>query len=268
MENRAFLIIEQISRNEILKSSLKKTFDNSKKDNYLSPEINKNIKKYIYYRKILEEFQNLFKISKNYINNTNTKLNSIIQKNITKENFFKNKNIIEFMNETKIIDDNNNIVNIIEKYLDRNYGNNIFKILTILYGKNYKKDYIINNYRNLVGWYGKTNFKRSLDSSGNQLTHSLKKTLNDIEMSISPLSFYDYCMFPNKLLLRHFKTLKEKNEVELFLEILYDIYHDYFAIINKKDFDFISYPNITKKYRELCRNDTQKKNKRAWTRFI
>jgi len=261
MENRAFVIIEQISRNEILKSSLKKTFDNSKKDNYLSPEINKNIKKYIYYRKILEEFQNLFKISKNYINNTNTKLNSIIQKNITKENFFKNKNIIEFMNETKIIDDNNNIVNIIEKYLDRNYGNNIFKILTILYGKNYKKDYIINNYRNLVGWYGKTNFKKSLDSSGNQLTHSLKKTLNDVEMSISPLSFYDYCMFPNKLLLRHFKTLKEKNEVELFLEILYDIYHDYFAIINKKDFDFISYPNITKKYRELCRNDTQKKIK-------
>ena len=160
MENRAFIIIEQISKNKILKSSLKKTFDNSKKDNYLSPEINKNIQKYIYYRKILEEYQNLFQISKNYINNTNTKLNSIIQTKIIKDNFFKNKDIIEFMNETKVTDDDNNIVNIIEKYVDRNYGNNIFKILTILYGKNYKKDYIINNYRSLVGWYGKTNFKK------------------------------------------------------------------------------------------------------------
>jgi len=261
MENRAFIIIEQISKNKILKSSLKKTFDNSKKDNYLSPEINKNIQKYIYYRKILEEYQNLFQISKNYINNTNTKLNSIIQTKIIKDNFFKNKDIIEFMNETKVTDDDNNIVNIIEKYVDRNYGNNIFKILAILYGKNYKKDYIINNYRNLVGWYGKTNFKSSIDSIRNQLTHSLKKILNDIEISISPLSFYDYCMFPDKLLLRYFKTLKEKNEVELFLEILYDLYHDYFSIINKKDFDFISYPNITKKYRELCKNDAQKKIK-------
>ena len=234
MENRAFIIIDQISRNKILKSSLKKTFDNSKKNNYLSPEININIKKYIYYRKILEEYQDLIKISKNYINNTNTKLNSIIQKNIIKDNFFKNKDIIEFMNETKVIDDNNNVVSIIEKYLDKNYGNNIFKILTILYGKNYKKDYIINNYRNLVGWYGKTNFKSSLDSIRSQLTRSLRKTLNDIEMSIAPLSFYDYCMFPEKLLLRHFKTLKEKNEVELFLEILCDIYHDYFSIILSK----------------------------------
>ena len=67
-------------------------------------------------------------------------------------------------------------------------------------------------------------------------------------MSISPLSIYDYCMFPDRLLLRYLKQLKEKNDVELFLEILYKINYDYFSIINKKDFDFNLYPNITKKY--------------------
>ena len=80
-------------------------------------------------------------------------------------------------------------------------------------------------------------------------------------MSISPLSFYDYCMFPDRLLLRYLKQLKEKNDVELFLEILYEINYDYFSIINKKDFDFNLYQNITKKYRELCKNGTQKKMK-------
>ena len=48
-QNRVFIIIDQISRNKILKSSLKKTFDNSKKNNYLSQEVNTNIEKYIYY---------------------------------------------------------------------------------------------------------------------------------------------------------------------------------------------------------------------------
>ena len=38
-QNRVFIIIDQISRNKILKSSLKKTFDKSKKNNNLSPEI-------------------------------------------------------------------------------------------------------------------------------------------------------------------------------------------------------------------------------------
>ena len=262
-QNRVFIIIDQISRNKILKSSLKKTFDNSKKNNYLSQEVNTNIEKYIYYRKILEEYQHLFKISKDYINNTNTKLNNIIHKNIIKVNFFKNKDIIEFMKETKLIDDDNAIVKIIEKYVDKNYINNIFKILSILYGKNYKKDYIINNYRKLVGWYGKTNFNSSIDNIKITLSKSIKKTLNDIENSISPLSIYDYCMFPDRLLIGYFNKLKEKNEVELFLEILYDINHDYFSIINKKDFDFILYPNITKKYRELCKNDTQKEMKES-----
>ena len=92
-QNRVFIIIDQISRNKILKSSLKKTFDKSKKNNNLSPEININIQKYIYYRKILEEYQHLLKIYKNYINNINTKLNNIIQKNINKVKFFQNKDI-------------------------------------------------------------------------------------------------------------------------------------------------------------------------------
>ena len=259
-QNRVFIIIDQISRNKILKSSLKKTFDKSKKNNNLSPEININIQKYIYYRKILEEYQHLLKIYKNYMNNINTELNNIIQKNINKVKFFENKDIIKFMNETKLIDDDNAISKIIEKYIDKNYRNNIFKILSLLYGKNFEKDYIIKNYRNLIGFYGKNNFNNNIDSIKITSTKN-RKTLNNIEMSISPLSIYDYCMFPDRLLLRYLNQLKEKNEVELFLEILYEINYDYFSIINKKDFDFNLYPNITKKYRELCKNNTQKKMK-------
>ena len=156
----------------------------------------------------------------------------------------------------KIIDDDNLIAKIIEKYIDKDYSNRIYKILSLFYGKNYTKDYIINNYRKLTGFYGKTNFKNSL-SNYKKITQSFKKTLNNIEASISPYSIYDYCMFPEKLLLKFFKTLKEKNEVELFLEILYDIYNDYFSIINKKDFDFTIYPNITKKYRQICKKKAQ-----------
>ena len=262
-QNRAFIIIDQISRNNILKSSLKKTFENSKKKNYLSPELNSNLKKYIYYRKLLEDFQDLFKKSKNDFNNANALINNITNKNIIKEKFFNNKEINDFMrgltaNETKLIDDDNFIAKIIEKYIDKDYSNNVFKIFSLFYGKNYKKDYIVNNYRNLTGFYGKDNFKFSFDKNKTKITQSFKKTIKNIEASISPYSIYDYCMFPERLLLKFFKALKEKNEVELFLEVLYDIYNDYFSIINKKDFDYKKYPNITKKFHETCKKKVQK----------
>ena len=261
-QNRAFVIIEQISRNEILKSSLKKTFENTKKKNYLSPELNTNLKKYMYYRKILEEYQDLFKKSKNDFNNANTLLNNIGKKNIIKEKFFNNKEIIDFMrvlalNETKLIYDDNLISKIIEKYVDKDYSNKIFKILSLIYGKTYKKDYIVNNFRNLTGFYGKAYFKSIFDNNKTKMTQSFKKTLRDIEASISPYSIYDYCMFPEKLLLKYFQALKEKNEVEVFLEILYDIYNDYFSIINKNNFDYKICPNITKKYREICKKNAE-----------
>ena len=107
-QNRAFVIIEQVSRDEILKSSLKKTFENSKKKNNLSLELNTNINKYMYYRKILEDYQDLYKKTKNDFNNANTLLNNIVKKNIIKEKLFNNKEIIDFMrvstlNETKLI---------------------------------------------------------------------------------------------------------------------------------------------------------------------
>ena len=108
------------------------------------------------------------------------------------------------MNETTIIDDDNAIAKIIEKYIDKNYRNNIFKILSILYGNNFEKDYIIKNYRNLIGLSGKINFKNNIDRIRITSTKN-RKTLNNIEMSISPLSFYDYCMFPDRLLLRYLK---------------------------------------------------------------
>ena len=261
-QNRAFVIIEQISRNEILKSSLKKTFENSKKKNYLSPELNTNLKKYIYYRKILEDYQDLFKKSKNDFNNANTLLNNICKKYIIKEKFFNSKEIIDFMRvltlkETKLIYNDDLISKIIEKYVDKDYRNKIFKILSLFYGKNYKKDYIINNFRNLTGFYGKAYFKSIIDNNKTKMTQSYKKTIRDIEASIAPYSIYDYCMFPEKLLLKYFHELKEKNEVELFLEILYDIYNDYFSIINKNNFDYKKCPNITKKYREICKKNAE-----------
>lgn len=70
-ENRPFILIRLISKSTVLKEKLKNVFDNVKLNNNLSSELNDNIKKYINYRKCIENFVNLFNDAMNKFNNQN-----------------------------------------------------------------------------------------------------------------------------------------------------------------------------------------------------
>ena len=54
-KNRPYILFDLISTDKILKSSLKKTFEKSQKENELTKDLNKNIINYISYRKIYEK---------------------------------------------------------------------------------------------------------------------------------------------------------------------------------------------------------------------
>ena len=77
-KNRPYILLHLISNDDLLKTSLKNTFDNSLKENNLSREINININDYILYRKINEKLGQCYLELKSNILENNKKLNSII----------------------------------------------------------------------------------------------------------------------------------------------------------------------------------------------
>ena len=56
-QNRPYILFHLISNDAQLKSSLKNTFDNAKKVNTLSKELNQNIETYITFRKLEESIE-------------------------------------------------------------------------------------------------------------------------------------------------------------------------------------------------------------------
>ena len=92
-QNRPYILLHLISNDDSLKSSLKDTFDNAKKNNNLSKEINMNINNYIAYRKIIEKLKEKHEEIKTDIFKRNEKLNSLIQKS----NDINEKNQKEFL---------------------------------------------------------------------------------------------------------------------------------------------------------------------------
>ena len=92
-QNRPYILLHLISNDDSLKSSLKDTFDNAKKNNNLSKEINININNYIAYRKIIEKLNEKHEEIKTDIFKRNEKLNSLIQKS----NDINEKNQKEFL---------------------------------------------------------------------------------------------------------------------------------------------------------------------------
>ena len=92
-QNRPYILLYLISNDDSLKSSLKDTFDNAKKNNNLSKEINMNINNYIAYRKIIEKLKEKHEEIKTDIFKRNEKLNSLIQKS----NDINEKNQKEFL---------------------------------------------------------------------------------------------------------------------------------------------------------------------------
>ena len=275
--SRPYIFIDLISKSKYLKLNLKNTFENLKKNNKLSSELNNNLKKFISYKKILKKFPLLVKQIKNKFKKINNDLKLIISKDPFNEKLLENKENIENLN----ISDNNIIIKIIKKYIDKNYDKNLNDIL-ILYYKNFMRNFCNNThqpeyeYFDVYNWKDPhkrqvkekdffDNYKKMLDKKREFFNEKVKEELkltNDkklaenIEKIVNsiPISYDKYCLEPIELLKIYLKKLLDKKDIETFFDIIYLIYNDYFAIFNKKEFDYYKYPEITKKYRDSCRD--------------
>ena len=282
--NRPYIFINFINTSKYLKSALKNTFDKLKKNNRLSSEFNENLKKFIFYKKIVEKFPLLVRQIKNKFKKINKDLNLIINsKESINDELFLEKNIQSIQDLT--ISDNDLIIKAITKYIDENYEKNVNDILTLYY-KNFMRNNC-NNKRNRYDEYSYFNYYKSYNRKTHQIDIkekdffdnykeiiekrrdffnekikeeiklSNKESIGKIVNSV-PISYDKYCLEPIELLKIYLKNLLEKKDIETFFEIIYFIYNDYFAIFNKKEFDYYKYPIITKKYRDSCRDKVSK----------
>ena len=184
-----------------------------------------------------------------------------------------------------IISDNDLIIKTIKKYIDENYEKNVNDVLTLYY-KNFMRNNC-NNKRNRYDEYSYFNYYKSYNRKTHQIDIkekdffdnykeiiekrrdffnekikeeiklSNKESIGKIVNSV-PISYDKYCLEPIELLKIYLKNLLEKKDIETFFEIIYFIYNDYFAIFNKKEFDYYKYPIITKKYRDSCKDKVSK----------
>ena len=80
VQNRPYILYHLISKDLLLKSSLKAIFANAQKDNDFSKELNENINHYKLYRELKDKLTRDLEELKPKIFNENEKLNDIIQK--------------------------------------------------------------------------------------------------------------------------------------------------------------------------------------------
>ena len=282
--NRPYIFIRLIHTSKYLKSELKTTFAKLKKNNKLSSEFNENFQKIIDYKKIVDKFPLLVRQIKNKFKKINKDLSLIIPTNEPiNDELFLEKNMQSIQELT--ISDNDLIIKTIKKYIDENYEKNVNDIL-ILYYRNFMRNFC-NNKRNFpqYDYFGYLfesphqrhikekdffdNYKEMLYRKGDFFNEKIKeeiKLTNDKKIAESigkivnsiPISYDKYCLEPIELLKIYLKNLLEKKDIETFFDIIYLIYDDYFAIFNKKEFDYYKYPIITKKYRESCRDKVSK----------
>jgi len=111
-QNRPYMLFHLISNDAQLKSSLKNIFDNAKKANTLSKELNENIETYITFRKLKERIEEKFSKLKSEISKFNEKINRVIQKPINE----LSKDEIEYSKEFEYI----------QYYLERFYDRDTF----------------------------------------------------------------------------------------------------------------------------------------------
>lgn len=137
-KNRPYILFNLISTDEILKASLKKTFENSQKENELTKDLNKNIINYISYRKIYEKLPISINETEKDLLKVNNKLNEIIQKKNYKP-FFENKSIQNFIYDKAKFIDKKLSINLIIIFFNINYKNIVHKILETLLIKQEKE---------------------------------------------------------------------------------------------------------------------------------
>ena len=271
-KNRPYILFNLISTDEILKASLKKTFENSQKENELTKDLNKNIINYISYRKIYEKLPISINETEKDLLKVNNKLNEIIQKKNYKP-FFENESIQNFIyHKAKFIDKKLSI-NLIIIFFNINYKNIVHKILETLLIKQEKekKHYYWNGdyYYDRDYFHGNAytlknkneifeNYLTSISINNNLFNKLIEEELilrkeeKNFKKLIKPFTYYDYCLNPIKVFDYYLKKAEQENEVEKILEIIFMIYDDYFKFLNKNEFEFYNYPYITKKYRKSC----------------
>ena len=290
--NRPYIFINLINTSQHLKSDLKATFAKLKKNNKLSSEINVNLQKFIYYKKIVEKFPLLVRQIKNKFKKINKDFSLIITSNepINEELFFE-KNMQNIQDLTT--SDNDIIIKVIKKYVDENYEKNVNDLLSLYY-RNFMRNFCNNkrhryeeyDYFNYINYYDSSylskghqrdikekdffdNYKKMIERRRDFFNEKIKEEIklsNDKKIAESigkivnliPISYDKYCLDPIELLKIYLKNLLEKKDIEKFFEIIYLIYNDYFAIFNKKEFDYYKYPIITKMYRNSCRDKISK----------
>ena len=279
VQNRPYILLHLISTNTLLKSSLINTFNNSRKNNTLSVELNKNINKYIFYRKLKENLDIKLQEIKSKIFKYNEKLNLLIHK---PNPDIKNNNelIINFIKETLDFSDAQNII---LNYVDKNYNRAAKKLLEMYYsnyletcqnqGKYYyyysimskffntdefrvEEEYFYDNYyqclKNRKAYFNDIIMKE-LNKRKNVIFNEITKVL------IEHLTYYDYVMEENEVLISYFTKCVNPNNKALLLEIIFFNYY------NKSNFDEIyrnlkdillseydKLPYSTKKYRNIC----------------
>ena len=138
-QNRPYILLYLISNDLLLKSSMKNTFDNAKKVNNLSKDINDNINNYIFYRKILEILKEKTEKIISNIFKGELKLNSLIKN--SKEVKSKNEILNDILND--IVNNSCYDMNIEVDFIDKNYKsikNNLINIYYRSYMKQMKKN--------------------------------------------------------------------------------------------------------------------------------
>ena len=272
-KNRPYILFDLISTDKFLKRSLKKTFENSQRENELTKDLNKNIINYISYRKIYEKLPISINMTENDLLKENNQLNKIIKKKKYKP-FFENESIKSFINNKKNFKDTKLLINLIIIFFNHNYRNIVHKILETLLirqekeekeyyrwsgGWHYEKDYFggrkytLRNKKEVF-----ENYLTSISLENNLFNKLIEEELNlrkeekKFKKLIKPFDYYEYCLHPNKVFYYYLQTAEKENEVEKILEIIFMVYEDYFKFLNKSEFEFYNYPYITKKYRKSC----------------
>ena len=137
-QNRPYILFHLISNDAQLKSSLKNTFDNAKKVNTLSKELNQNIETYITFRKLEESIEVKLSKLKSKISNFNEKINLVIQKPINelaKDEIKYQKELEYIINNLEYFCDRDTFI---KNFIDKKYISKKNKILELYY-LSYKK---------------------------------------------------------------------------------------------------------------------------------
>lgn len=242
-QNRPYILLHLISNDTLLKSSLKNTFDNARKDNKLSKEINMNINNYILFRKINELLEENCRKIKSNIFEYNEKLNLIIGNSFNKKEKSKN----EILND--IIDYYKNI-SIEKDFIDKNHY--IMEETFIdLYYSSYKKEKEANNMHQLKKYH--INSYNDIYQNFNQIDSVFFNTIIERELKrqknkniiipektrelLKQISYYEY--ISKDLIIKYFENLNKK-EKEIFLDIIYyfyNIHNSYLIKILKSHFN-------------------------------